>query len=95
MNERDRVTDAAATTSTIHRAHATVIAQDPQRGTQMKIHISMSVANPMGIVAKKSELVGSWIITGHISGYKAYRRIEVIIASENITTLSMKKTIAR
>jgi hypothetical protein len=53
----------------------------------------MSVANPMGIVAKKSELVGSWIMTLQISGYNVYLRMEVRNASEKITTLSRKKTI--
>jgi hypothetical protein len=93
MNDKERVTEAAATTSTIHNAHATDVAQGPHRGTQMKTHISMRVANPMGTVAKKSELVGSWIMTRQISGYRVYRRMEVINANENITTLSRKKTI--
>lgn len=89
------MTEAAAMTSIIHSAHATDVAQGPHRGTQIKTHISMSVANPMGTVARKSELVGSWIMTRQISGYRVYRRMEVINANENITTLSRKKTMDR
>jgi hypothetical protein len=49
----------------------------------------------MGTVARKRELVGSWIMTRQISGYRVYRRMEVINANENITTLSRKKTMDR
>lgn len=59
IKDSERVTEAAATTSTIHKAHATVILHSPHSGTQTKTHISMSVVKPMGIVARNSELVGS------------------------------------
>lgn len=95
MKDSERVTDAAATTSTIHIAHANEMAHWPQRGTQMKTHISMSVAKPMGMVARNSELVGSWIITLQISGYREYRRMEVMEASAKMTTFKKKKTIER
>jgi hypothetical protein len=56
------------TESTIHRAHANVRAQGPHSGTQTNTHISMRVASPIGIVARKSEFTGSWIMTVQISG---------------------------
>lgn len=95
MKDNDSVTEAAATTSTIHNAHATDVAHAPQRGTQTKTHISISVAKPMGIVAKKSELIGSWIITRQISGYRVYRTKEVAKASAKMTAFNKKKTIDR
>ena len=69
MKDSESVTEAAATTSTIQKAQATDVAHGPQRGTHMNTHISIRVANPIGMVARNSELVGSWIITRHISGY--------------------------
>lgn len=93
MKDKDRVTEAAAATSIIHKTHASALAHSPQIGTQMDTHPSMSVAKPIGIVAKKSELVGSWIITCHISGYKVYRRTEVMKARVNNAILSRKKII--
>lgn len=94
-NESERVTEAAATTSTIHIAHANETAQSSQCGTQMKIHISMSVANPMGIVARNNELVGSWIMTLQISGYRVYRSAEIRNASAKMTTFNKKRTMER
>ena len=95
MKDNERVTEAAATTSTIHKAQATDTAQFPHWGTQTETHISISVAKPIGIVARKRELVGSWIITGQISGYKVYRRTDVIKARMNMAALRTKKTIER
>jgi hypothetical protein len=89
MKDSERVTEAAATTSTIHNTHATETAQSPHWGTQMLTHISISVANPMGTVARNSEFVASRIITGQISGYNVYRRIEVANANTKMTALRM------
>lgn len=92
MNDNDTVTDAAATASTIHSTHATVLAQSPQAGTQTNTHISISVANPIGQVARNSEFVGSWIITAQISGYSVYRRMDMESTTAKRTTLKIKKT---
>jgi hypothetical protein len=95
MKDRESVTAAAATTSIIHSTQATVIVHGPHSGTQIKIHISIKVAKPMGIVAIYNELVGSWIMTRQISGYREYRRIEVRNARPKSTTFSKKKNIER
>jgi hypothetical protein len=92
MNDSDTVTDAAATASTIHNTHATVLAQSPQAGTQTNTHISISVAKPIGQVARKSEFVGSWIITAQISGYRVYRRMDMQSTTAKRMRLRMKKT---
>lgn len=52
-------------------------AQVPQAGTQTKTIILIIVASPMGNVPRNSDCAGWRIITTHISGYIAYRRIEM------------------
>lgn len=95
MNESDAVANAAATASTIQSAHASVLAQPPQAGTHMSTHISMSVANPMGHVARNSEFVGSRTITRQISGYREYRRIDMPSAIAKRAAFATKKIIDR
>jgi hypothetical protein len=90
--DMDNVTLAAKMASIIHPTQATVAAQDPQTGTHTYIHILTRVANPMGIVPKNHELVGSRIITPHISGYRVYLRMEMVIAKLKRTVFKAKKT---
>jgi hypothetical protein len=92
INDSDTVTDAAATASTIHNAHAIVLVQSPQAGTQINTNISISVAKPIGQVARKSEFVGSWIITAQISGYSVYRRMDMQRTTAKRIRFKMKKT---
>ena len=63
-----KVTPTATTASSIQKAHATVLDQSPQAGTQTNTHISMRVANPIGIVPRNREFVGSFHMTVHIPG---------------------------
>src|SRR5271156_3731066 len=66
--DKERVTSAATALSITQHTHANVTAQGPHAGTQTNIHISTSVANPIGMVPKNSAFVES-IMTDHISGY--------------------------
>jgi hypothetical protein len=91
----DNVTPAAKMASIIHPTQATVTAQDPQAGTHTYIHILTSVANPIGIVPKNHELVGSRIITPHISGYRVYLRMEMAKAKQKRIVFKAKKTSER
>lgn len=95
INESPNVTDMAAAASTIHNAQARLFAHSPHRGMQMNTNISISVANPIGIVARKRELVGSWIMTVQIPGYSAYRRIEMPRAVAKRTRLRTKNIMDR
>jgi len=90
--DMDNVTPAARMASIIHPTQATVAAQGPQTGTHTYIHMLTSVANPMGIVPKNHELMGSRIITLHISGYRVYLTIEMVIARLKRTVFKAKKT---
>jgi hypothetical protein len=64
----DIVTDTATTESIIQQTQAKVVAQDPQYGIHIEHQAEMRVANPIGMVPRKSELTLSAIITVHISG---------------------------
>lgn len=91
--DSDSVTAAATTVSIIHSTQANVAAHGPQAGTQTSTHISISVAKPMGMVPRKSELIGSRIMTPQISGYSVYRTMDVVRASVKRMVLRTKKTI--
>jgi hypothetical protein len=93
--DMDNVTPAAKMASIIHPTQATVAAQGPQTGTHTYIHILTSVANPIGIVPKNHELVGSRIITPHISGYRVYLTMEMVRAKLKRTVFRAKKVRAR
>jgi hypothetical protein len=92
-NGRPSVTMAATIESIIQSSHAKVVTHGAsQAGMQMKIHISTIVAKPMGMVPRKRELFGSWIITPQISGYSVYLSMEIVKAREKRMTFSTKKT---
>lgn len=63
-----RVTTTEAAVSTIHSTHASMVAQYPHFGTQIKIHISINVAKPMGQVARYNGSTGSSIIMDQARG---------------------------
>jgi hypothetical protein len=90
----DIVTDTATTESTIQQTQAKVIAQGPQYGMHIEHQAEMSVAKPIGIVPRKSELTLSAIMTVHISGYTTYRKTDIEKANANRVVLSAKKTTA-
>lgn len=90
----DIVTDTATTESIIQQTQAKVTAQGPQYGMHIEHQAEMSVANPIGMVPRKSELTLSAIMTVHISGYTTYRKTETEKAHANRIVLSPKKTTA-
>ena len=62
------VTATETTESIIQHNQAKVTAHGPQYGMHKVHQAEMSVAKPIGIVPRKSELVLSAIMTVHISG---------------------------
>ena len=92
VNEIVTVTDT--TESMIQQTQASVMAQDPQYGIHSVHQAEINVANPIGIVPRKSELVLSAIMTVHISGYRVYRRKEMMKAQANRMLFNPRKTTA-
>ena len=80
--------------SMIQQTQANVMAQWPQYGMHNAHQAEMSVAKPIGIVPKNSELVLSAIMTVQISGYNAYRTTEMEKAQTKRMALSPRKTTA-
>lgn len=63
-----RVITTETAVSTIHKIHAIIVAQYPHFGTQMKTHISINVAKPIGQVARYNGSTGSCIIMAQARG---------------------------
>src|SRR4051794_27179205 len=78
----------------IQQTQANVTAHGPQYGIHNAHQAEINVANPMGIVPRKSELTLSAIMTVHISGYAAYRKTEIAKAHEKRSVLSPRKKTA-
>lgn len=90
----DTVTATDTIESMIQQTQAKVVAQGPQYGMHKVHQAEMSVAKPIGIVPRKSELVLSAIMTLHISGYRVYRKRDTAKAQENRMALSPRKITA-
>ena len=67
-NVIERVVTTDTAVSTIQSTHASVVAQYPQAGTHRKTHISISVANPIGQVARYSGSTGLCIMRDQAQG---------------------------
>jgi hypothetical protein len=62
----------------------------PQAGTQIAANMLTMVANPIGIVPKKSDCTGCWSIRIHVAGYSAYLRTEIKSMTENMRMFRVK-----
>jgi hypothetical protein len=92
INGRERAVMTDTTASKIHRPHAKYRAHSPHAGTQTRQNILIIVASPMGNVPMNMDCTGCLIIARKISGYKVYRRIEMILPVINRSTFSPKIT---
>jgi hypothetical protein len=69
--------------------------EPPKAGTQMAANMLTMVANPMGIVPKKSDCTGCETIRIHVAGYSAYLRTEIKNMTENTRMLRVKNAMLR